>query len=166
MRKLICYVLSNKCCNVPPSSVDVGMGFRGQCWRWSRRCSRRICPFSRGVRRCCCRNCCRPPAAVRRLLLTLSATFVAFRPALSPRFATEFPGIWSRIVVLSSPRLKAQCFRNDTCKCPAGSSGRDRYRVTVFRGTDCRPNVPERDALYVNSSAIDLAEVIQERANR
>ena len=29
MRKLICYVLSNKCCNVPPSSVDVGMGFRG-----------------------------------------------------------------------------------------------------------------------------------------
>ena len=35
-----------------------------------------------------------------------------------------------------------------------------------FRGTDCRPNVPKRDALYVNSSAIDLAEVIQERANR
>ena len=48
--------------------------------------------------------------------------------------------------------------RNDTCKCPAGSSGRDRYRVTVFRGTDCRPNVPERDALHVNSSATDLAE--------
>lgn len=40
------------------------------------------------------------------------------------------------------------------------------YLVTVFRESDRRPNVTEREALCVNSSALDLAEVTQKRTNR
>ena len=110
MRKLICYVLSNKCCNIHRPQWMLAWALAHNAGGGSRRCSRRICPFSRGVRRCCCRNCCSPPAAVRRLLLTLSATFVAFRPALSPRFATEFPGISSRIILYHPHALKRNAF--------------------------------------------------------
>ena len=42
----------------------------------------------------------------------------------------------------------------------------DGHGVTVFRGSDRNTDVTERDALCVNSSALDFAEVIQKRYNR